>query len=306
MKWIGIFMGVIFAINVQAQKDSVYQDDARYIMLSEIVVNRQLDVPAFINRIKNDTTFYKAFRNLRIVNYTALNDIRMMDKNGKTIATLKSETQQIRENNCRRMNVLKEETSGDFYLSNRAYNYYTAQMYASLFFTKGIVCGENNIVGNRQFSTAGLSGLEKRKEQLRMLFFNPGERINGLPFISNKTAIFGDDMANKYDMKIDYKDYMGEPCYVFTMVAKKDKLNQVVINEMTTYFSEKKYEVLARNYSLSYRAGVYDFNIDMDVQMTHVGELLVPAVIRYNGDWKVLFKKREHGIFTATLFNFKK
>jgi len=27
-------------------------------------------------------------------------------------------------------------------------------------------------------------------------------------------------------------------------------------------------------------------------------------VMRYNGDWDVIFKKREKGIFTATLFDF--
>lgn len=305
MKWMLFFMTCFLALSSKAQKDSLFQDDHNYIVLSEIVVNKQLDVAEFIRRVKTDTTFYKAFRNLRIVGYKAFNDIRMLDKNGKTIAGLKSETEQIRENNCRRMNVLKEESSGDFYLPNGDYNYYTAQMYAGLFFTKGKICGENNIVKNRQFSTSGLSGLEKRKEQLRMLFFNPGERIDGLPFISNKTAIFDKDMADKYDMKIDFKEYMGIPCYVFSIVAKKDKMNQVVINEMTTFFNEKTFEIMSRNYALSYRAGIYDFDIEMDVQMTKLGDLLLPAVIKYNGDWKVLFKKRERGVFTATLFDFK-
>lgn len=305
MKWMLFFMTCFLALSSKAQKDSLFQDDHNYIVLSEIVVNKQLDVAEFIRRVKTDTTFYKAFRNLRIVGYKAFNDIRMLDKNGKTIAGLKSETEQIRENNCRRMNVLKEESSGDFYLPNGDYNYYTAQMYAGLFFTKGKICGENNIVKDRQFSTSGLSGLEKRKEQLRMLFFNPGERIDGLPFISNKTAIFDKDMADKYDMKIDFKEYMGIPCYVFSIVAKKDKMNQVVINEMTTFFNEKNFEIMSRNYALSYRAGIYDFDIEMDVQMTKLGDLLLPAVIKYNGDWKVLFKKREKGVFTSTLFNFK-
>lgn len=305
MKWMLFFMACFLALSSKAQKDSLFQDDHNYIVLSEIVVNKQLDVAEFIRRVKTDTTFYKAFRNLRIVGYKAFNDIRMLDKNGKTIAGLKSETEQIRENNCRRMNVLKEESSGDFYLPNGDYNYYTAQMYAGLFFTKGKICGENNIVKDRQFSTSGLSGLEKRKEQLRMLFFNPGERIDGLPFISNKTAIFDKDVADKYDMKIDFKEYMGIPCYVFSIVAKKDKMNQVVINEMTTFFNEKTFEIMSRNYALSYRAGIYDFDIEMDVQMTKLGDLLLPAVIKYNGDWKVLFKKREKGVFTATLFDFK-
>jgi len=29
-------------------------------------------------------------------------------------------------------------------------------------------------------------------------------------------------------------------------------------------------------------------------------------LIRYNGNWHVAFKKREHGVFTATLFDYKR
>ena len=94
------------------KKDSVIKVDDNYITLSEIVVNNKLDVFSFIQRIKNDTTFYKAFRNLHILGYTALNDIRMLDKNGNSQATLSSKTRQVRENNCRKMEVLQELVAG--------------------------------------------------------------------------------------------------------------------------------------------------------------------------------------------------
>ncbi len=64
-------------------------------------------------------------------------------------------------------------------------------------------------------------------------------------------------------------------------------------------------EIVARNYDLSYDAGVYDFNVHMEVQMTKFETYLVPKIIRYTGNWDVAFKKRERGIFTATLFDFK-
>ena len=35
------------------------------------------------------------------------------------------------------------------------------------------------------------------------------------------------------------------------------------------------------------------------------GELLVPKLLRYIGNWDVAFKKRERGVFTATLFDFQ-
>lgn len=287
-----------------AQKDTTVKVDENYITLSEIVVNNKLDVPSFIERVKNDTTFYKAFRNLRIIGYTALNDIKMLDKKGNIQASLHSKTKQIRTRNCRKMEVLSQKVSGDIFDKNGNFNYYTAQMYAGLFFTKDSVCGENNIVKGHEFSTNGLSGIDKHKEQLKMLFFNPGKKINDLPFISNKTEIFDESMADKYDMAIDFSQHDSIPCYVFRIKVKPNKKNDVVIDEMTTWFNEKTFEIVARNYSLSYDAGVYDFDVDMHVEMSKVGNLLVPSVLRYNGNWKAIFKKRERGIFTATLFDF--
>jgi len=288
----------------QKKKDSVVTVGNKTITLSEVVLNNKLNVPAFIERIKNDTSFYKAFRNLRVLGFTAINDIRMNKSNGKMAAGLNSTTKQIRSNNCRSMQVLEEKITGDMYDENRQFNYYTPQMYASLFFTKDSVCGEDNIVTGREFSTKGKNGMEKNKEQLKMLFFNPGKRIHGLPFISNKTAIYDDEMADKYDMSIDIDMYKNTSCYIFTQKVKPGSKGDVVVDEMTTWFNDITFEVVARNYSLSYSAGVYDFKVQMEVVMTKFGEYLVPSLIRYVGDWKAIFKKRERGVFTATLFDF--
>ncbi|MBK8610545.1 MAG: hypothetical protein IPL84_11555 [Chitinophagaceae bacterium] len=289
----------------QENSDSVISIGKKMITLSEVVVDNKLNVPALIDRIKNDTSFYKAFRNLHILGFTAINDIRMNDADGKLKAGLTSTTRQTRSNNCRSMQTLEEKITGDIYDENRQFNYYTAQMYASLFFTRDSVCGEDNMVTGREFSTTGKTGMEKNKERLKMLFFNPGKRIDGLPFISNKTAIYDDDMANRYDMEIDLVPYKGQYCYVFKQKVKPENKSDVVIDEMTTWFDEQSFEVVARNYSLSYSAGVYDFNVQMDVEMTKYGEYQVPSLIRYIGNWKAIFKKRERGVFTATLFDFK-
>ena len=292
-------------LQAQDKKDTIILVDNNYITLSEVVVNNELDVSYFISRVKNDTTFYKAFKNLRIIGYDAINDIRMLDKKGNIEASLRSKTKQIHQGNCRTMEVLEETATGHIYDRNKNFNYYTAQMYASLFFTKGKICGETNTVKGHEFSADNLRGMEKHKEQLKMLFFNPGRKIEGLPFISNKTAIFDESMANRYDMEIDFKTYKGQLCYVFSIKAKDNKTHRVVVEEMVTWFTEKDFEIVARNYSLNYDAGVYDLKVNMDVQMVRVGDLLLPGVITYNGNWKAIFKKRERGIFTATLSNFR-
>ena len=289
----------------QQKNDSIVFVGSKTITLSEVVVNNKLNVPAFINRIKNDTSFYKAFRNLHILGFTAINDIRMNNGDGKIKAGLHSTTKQIRSNNCRSMLTLDEQVTGDMYDENHEFNYYTAQMYASLFFTKDSVCGETNIVSGTEFSSKGKSGMDKNKEQLKMLFFNPGKRINGLPFISNKTAIYDDEMADKYDMNIDIDMFKNQSCYIFTQKVKPGSKSDVVVDEMTTWFNDQTFEVVARNYSLSYSAAVYDFKVQMEVVMTKYGGYTVPSLIRYVGNWKAIFKDRERGVFTATLFDFK-
>ncbi len=299
------FFLIVTSLYAQENKDSIINIGKKTITLSEVVVNNKLNIPAFIDRIKNDTSFYKAFKNLRVLNFTAINDIRMNNSDGKPKASLHSRTRQVRTGNCRRMETLEEQVTGDIYDEYHNFTYYTAQMYASLFFTKDSVCGEDNIVTGREFSTAGKSGMEKRKEQLKMLFFNPGKRINGLPFISDKTAIYDDDMANLYDISIDMGIYNNINCYIFTQKVRPENRGSVVIDEMKTWFDDQTYDVVARNYTLSYDAAVYDFKVQMEVVMTKFGDLRVPSLIRYVGNWKVVLKPRERGVFTATLFDFK-
>lgn len=308
MKYILFFFYFFTCIHpLLAQKtiDTTITIGSKMITLSTVVLDNKLNVPAFIEKVKNDTSFYKAFKNLRIVNFTAINDIRMNDKKGNLNASLFSHSKQIVQNGCRTMQIIDETSTGDFYTASKDFNYYTAQMYASLFFTKGSICGEDNIVKGKEFSTEGKSGMEKHKEQLKMLFFNPGRRINGLPFMSNKTAIYEDEIADSYDMNIDWERFNNTNCYVFKQKVKDGKKGTVVIDEMTTWFNDITFDVVARNYTLSYDAGVYDFKVNMDVQMTKFGDLTVPSLIRYNGNWKAIFKKRERGIFTATLSDFK-
>ncbi|HRG80959.1 MAG TPA: hypothetical protein PLO99_00525 [Chitinophagaceae bacterium] len=293
---------------VQGQEDSLDNERlAKMVSLSEVVIRNKLDVALFMDQVRKDTSFYKAFRNLHVLGFTAWNDIRIRDKKGNTKASLQSKTRQLRDGGCRSMEVLDQNSSGDFFDEDGNYNYYSGELYAGLFFTKGKVCGENNIVKGVDFRPRSRSGMAKHKEQLKMLFFNPGKKIPGIPFIGDKIDIFDPDRAALYDFSIGYDDYEGESCYIFTIQAKEDlrgKRNAIVIDKMVTWFHTKTMEVMARNYDMSYDAGVYDFDVHMEVQMTKFGAYLVPKLLRYTGNWDVVFKKRERSNFTATLFNF--
>lgn len=300
---------VLTALSVSSfaqQEDSLDNERlSKMVSLSEVVMRSDINVAKFIERVKNDTTFYKAFRTLHIINFTSLNDISLLDKKGNVKASLHSKTRQDVAGGCRTMDVVEENTTGNFYDDNKNYNYYTAELYAGLFFTKDKICGENNIVKGIELSPHSKSGIEKHKEQLKMLFFNPGKKIPGIPFIGDKINIFDPDVARFYDFTIDYGDNEGESCYVFSIKAKNnltsEEKDNIVIDNMITWFNIKTMEVVARNYDLSYNTPVYDFDVHMEVQMTKFGNYLVPKILRYNGNWDVAFKKRERGEFTATL-----
>lgn len=291
-----------------AQDTSVYINQQSFT-LAEVVVRNNFDYRAVLSAIQQDTSFYKAFRNLRILGYSSYNDIRMLDKKDKLKASLYSKTMQHRFNNCRYTEVLQEEVTGDFYAEGRKYNYMTAELYASLFFAKDTICGENNIVKGHSIRASGKKGLDKHKEQLKMLFFNPGKKIPGIPFIGDKLDLYDESAHELYDYRLDVQEWKGSLVYVFSITPKEElgflKNDRVVVDRMITWMDMKTLEVMARNYSLSYKAGVYDFDVSMEVEMTRFKELIVPSVLRYKGNWDVVFKKREKAVFTATLFDFK-
>lgn len=299
----------LLCIAASAQ-DSIVTIDKKRFTITEVVVRNNFDYKKLLLQIKEDTTFYKAFRNLRILGFTSYNDIKMLDKKGAVKASLLSKTKQSRSVNCRTMQVLEETATGDFYDSKHQYNYLTAELYAGLFFTKDSVCGEDNIVKGHTSSTSGKSGMDKHKEQLKMLFFNPGKKIPGIPFIGDKLDLYDDDARKIYDYRLDMQERDGRMCYIFSIVPKEDlgmfKKDKVVVDGMVTWFDQKTLEVVYRNYSLSYKAGVYDFDVNMEVEMTKFNGLTVPKVLRYRGNWDVIFKKKERALFTATLFDFKK
>ncbi len=308
IKFIIPFLCLVSSVGFAQDDSADIKQLGKETVLSEVVIRNDLDVINFLYRIKNDTTFYKAFRSLRILGFTSFNDIKMLDKKGNIKASLFSKTKQHRFNHCRSMEVLEEKTTGNMY-DDSELNYYTAKLYASLFFTDGRVCNENNIVTGIERNIQGKSGIAKHKEQLKMLFFNPGKKIPGIPFIGDKIDIFSPEVAQYYDYSVDMEEMNGQNCYVFKILPKQtlssSQKNKIVFDNITTWFNAKTMEIVARNYDLSYDTPFYDFNVHMEVEMTRFGDLLVPQVLRYNGNWKVAFKKREIGMFTATLFDFK-
>ena len=306
MKYVLIFF-LSISIRTFSQDTAVIIDEHKFT-LAEVVVRNNFDYRTLLHQIKEDTTFYKAFRNLRVLGFSSYNDIKMLDKKGAVKASLFSKTRQNRQEGCRTMDVLEESVTGDLYNRKKEFNYMTPELYAGLFFTNGKICGENNIVKGKNVLTSNKSGMAKHKEQLKMLFFNPCKKIPGIPFIGDKLDLYDESAHKLYEYKLDIQEFHGSLSYVFSIIPKEEsaKSDRIVVDQMITWFDMKTLEVQARNYSLSYKAGVYDFDVSMEVEMTKFEGLTVPKILRYNGNWDVIFKKRERALFTATLFDFVK
>lgn len=305
-----IIFFLLLTTSLLKAQDTTIVSENRTVTLPEVFVRSDLDYNSILQRIQNDTTFYKAFRNLHVVQFSAYNNIRMLDKKGNVKATYYSKTKQLRQNGCRWNETSELQTTGDFFDADSNYHYMTGEMYAGLFLSKGKVCGESNIVAGRTFNPGNKKGMDKHKEQLKMLFFNPGRKVPGIPFIGDKLDLYDEHARKVYDYTLQYEQYRGQMAYIFTIKPKENlglfRRDDIVVDEMTTWFDAKTMEVLARNYTMSYKAGLYDFDVNMEVEMTKVGDLIVPQVLRYKGNFSAVSKKRERGEFTATLFDFSK
>lgn len=293
------FLHNIVAKAQEKNKEKLYQG----VVLDEVMikeVRKGFDVKGFIQKMQNDSTFYKGFKTLRLLQYSMYNDIQVENNKGDMIASYNSIAKQWRNNNCRSMEVKKEKTTGNFYKKNGDYRYYTAKLYAHLFFTKDTICHENNIVGKNEYH-----GTQKYEEQLRILIFNPGKKIKGIPGIGNNVAIFEEPTFSKYKFTLNREDFNGDDCYVFKAIPLKEYANNMVINELTTWIRVADDAIVARNYSLSYRTLFYDFDVEMKVKLKKVKQLLVPYSIQYAGNWHAVTKPREIVKFTAIFTDFE-
>lgn len=295
-----LLLTVFLCHGQQRDTTSFYQP----ITLDEVVVRAEgegFNVKNFIRLIEEDTTFYKAFRSMHLQTFNAINDIDVYNKKGnKIVASEKTETKQIYRSGCRWMNTLFKKTTGNFYKSNGEYRYYTARLFAELFYTKGKVCGEDNIVkGHLEQESLHGDRIEKSITQLKYLMFFPGRPVPGVPFVGNKVAIFEQDIARKYDFKLVAEEKNGVPCYLFEATPQSKYKNDVVINVFRTWLRQSDYAIIARDYALSYKTMVYDFNVQMHVDLSRHNGVLLPTYIRYNGNWHIVTQKRERVKFTA-------
>ena len=286
-----------------------YDDFGGVVLIDSIVVSASrtgFDVEDFIQMVREDKSFYQAFRNIRTRSYSAENEISMFSKKRKEKAKYNSQTRQTSEGLCRTMAVLNEDVKGNFYKRKKRIRYYTAKMFDQLFFTHGKVCQSAQATDD---PPAPSKGMQKHITELKKLIFSPGEKAD-VPIIGKKTEIFSKKMAKYYDYSITsqvYKD--GVDCYVFSAIVKPEYLthkeDKTVIKSLNTYFEKSNFQVVARDYQLKYYGALFDFDIKMKIELKKHGDLYVPEYLEYDGFWNVPMKKPEVSKFYSRFYDYE-
>ncbi len=296
------FLAFLLCAHAQAQTRYDTESIMRIpVQLDTFVFRSGFEIKAFMRRVQNDTTFYKAFKSMHLVPFTSKNSFTVYDNKGNVTATCNNTARQLIDNRKCRTTQFKDQTiTGDFLKKDGSYNYFTAEMFFSLFFSKTPVCNQSDVVGDG-IEQQGSSRMEKSKYELKQLMFNPGAKVKGVPLMGNKACIFDEGESYKYKFSVKEATYEGEDCYVFIVTPKPEYAKETVYNTLTTWFRRSDYSILARDYSLSFSRLFYDFDVKMKVNMKQMGNKLYPTAIHYDGNWHILTKKREHMVVDMTI-----
>jgi hypothetical protein len=263
------------------------------------ITAQKFGIETFINAIITDESFYQSFRNMKKYTFTAENRIYTYDKKDKVEGKV---YRKIRHNNDGpyKMEYLAKEDAGKLYKKNGKYQLYTVEMFDYIFMNP-----YNSDLLTEGPMTTGAKGKganESYKDKLKTLIFTPGRPIKGLPFIGDKTQIFTANMRQYYDYSYDSGTYLDSiPVYRFKVAVKKDlssgTKDGLMIKTLTTIFDKRNFQILGRYVDMKYSNFVFDFDVQMNIEMSYFGEEKLPTKITYQGNWDYPFKKEERASF---------
>ncbi len=298
----------VFFLNANSQQINRFNPDTiKTIQLDSVVVikGQKLNIETFINAVINDTSFYTAFRNMKKYTFIAENRIFSYDKNNKVDGKV---YRKIRHNNDGpyKMEYLVKESSGKVFKKNGKYQLYTIEMFDYIFMN----AYNTDFVPNAP-SADGKGGTnESYKNKLKTLIFNPGRPIKNLPFIGSKTEIFTANMRQYYDYTFYSGTYLDSiPVYRFKVAVKPDlsswTKDGLMIKELVTIFDKRNFQILGRYVDMKYSNLLFDFDVQMNIEMSYFDEVKLPTKITYQGNWDYPFKKEERASFLVVHKDYK-
>ena len=291
---------MLFFVGASAQQIPRFNPDTIKTITLDSVVNikaKRLNIETFIDAIINDTSFYEAFRNMKKYTFIAENRVFTYDKKNKVDGKI---YRKIRHNNDGpyKMEYLVKEDAGKIYKKNGKYQLYTVEMFDYIFMN----AYNTDFAPAAAPSTGKKGGNEGYKDKLKTLIFNPGRPIKGIPFIGSKTEIFTANMRQYYDYTFYSGTYLDSiPVYRFKVSVKPDlskwTKDGIMIKELVTIFDKRNFEILGRYVDMKYSNMLFDFDVQMNIEMSYFNEVKLPTKITYQGNWDYPLKKEERASF---------
>ena len=265
-----------------------------------IFAQNEFDTKTFIQRIKDDTTFYQAFKNLRYYPHKAMGDLWVYNKREKEKATEKISVTQHLDEPYMWQDRKTISSSGKLRTKKGKYRFTTAEIYYDIFFPSDTIPVSTEITNVKEESVEK-SKKSKYIHDLKLMMFNPGEDISGVPIVGKKMSIFDNDMIEFYDYKVSIINFNGMECYQFSCIAKPEyKEHKTVIKYLTTVFNKETMAVLNRQYSMRYKSILFQFDVKINVKNEMKNGIIIPLSISYTGYWDIPFKTQEKIAFTIT------
>lgn len=295
------------SFTMRAQTDA-YEGLLETIWLDSMTITAKkmgFDVNNFIDMVREDTSFYQAFKNLRLVSHDANHHQEFFNEKGKSIDFFSAKTELIPSGSCKEIKYLSKEKSKTYNKKNGDRKYLTAKLYERVFLPTGKICPNTN---TETTNTKKEGIIDYYYGELKRFIFQPGEKAN-IPLIGNKTALFSEKMRKYYQYGIESKNYSdGTPCYVFTIKVKDKysdrKSGRTVVKFMETYFSRKNFQVMGREYEVEYPGPLFSFNIRVNVDLDYLGnKQYMPQMVSYSGEWDIPGRKKEIGKFKMQVFS---
>ncbi len=290
-----LFFGLILVLCLCAKTSA--QDSLGIITMEPISMSiKGFTAKDFIKSTQKDTSFLRAFKNLRVIPHTQSSTVWVYKKDGEEKAKMSRETKHNNVNNQHWITTTKESTTGKYYSKKKEPRYFTSKMFNHVFHPRDTSFASNTETKPYVQQDPSEKGkIQKYYEQLKTFIFAPGAKVDGVPFIGNKLDIFGDKMKDKYDFtlkKVSWQDSI--PCYLFAVTRKKGvKHSKVVIQTFNTYYDRRTMKIISRNYHITESTIAFSFDITLNIDLQLVDGEYFPSLISYQGDWDVPFKKRE-------------
>ncbi|MCC6384432.1 MAG: hypothetical protein LC117_04065 [Bacteroidia bacterium] len=279
----------------------------KIVTLDSVVVSAVssgFSVTDFIEMMKEDTSFHEAFTNLHRFQYTINSYTEIKNRKGEVTASRQKNAVQRINGDERQMQDNSETVDGKFYNRKGQPAYLTIEMLDNVFFPEGVYKVSPPTVYPLREKEAETK-LEKYRQQIKTLIFQPGRPIKGLPVIGNKASIFDESLSESYDYSLAVEKYHDSiPCYVFRCVLKQDihkHSDAGFITYLESWFDRKTFSIIARNYSLKYKSLLIDMDIKMEIETGELETGRLPVLINYSGMWNVPFKKNERISFVISV-----